>query len=78
MDGFDPPDPAAHRIIDYPAAYHNRGANLSFADGHAETWRWQDPRTMPVLKPGQLLVLNVASPDNRDVARIQAAASSRP
>jgi prepilin-type N-terminal cleavage/methylation domain-containing protein/prepilin-type processing-associated H-X9-DG protein len=25
---------------------HNDGGNLSFADGHCEYWRWQDPRTI--------------------------------
>jgi prepilin-type N-terminal cleavage/methylation domain-containing protein/prepilin-type processing-associated H-X9-DG protein len=27
--------------FDMPADRHNRGANLSFADGHVERWRWQ-------------------------------------
>jgi prepilin-type N-terminal cleavage/methylation domain-containing protein/prepilin-type processing-associated H-X9-DG protein len=30
---------------DLPAYWHNHGCNFSFADGHAEHWRWQDPRT---------------------------------
>ncbi len=30
--------------IDLAADRHNRGANLSFADGHAETWRWLAPK----------------------------------
>jgi prepilin-type N-terminal cleavage/methylation domain-containing protein/prepilin-type processing-associated H-X9-DG protein len=30
--------------LDYPADRHNRGANLSFADGHVEYWRWQAPK----------------------------------
>jgi len=29
---------------DLPADRHNRGANLSFADGHVEHWRWQSPK----------------------------------
>jgi prepilin-type N-terminal cleavage/methylation domain-containing protein/prepilin-type processing-associated H-X9-DG protein len=29
---------------DMPANRHNQGANLSFADGHAEHWRWQVPK----------------------------------
>jgi prepilin-type N-terminal cleavage/methylation domain-containing protein/prepilin-type processing-associated H-X9-DG protein len=28
---------------DMPANRHNQGANLSFADGHAERWKWQVP-----------------------------------
>ncbi len=29
---------------DMPADRHNRGANLSFADGHAEHWKWRVPK----------------------------------
>jgi prepilin-type processing-associated H-X9-DG protein len=75
MTGYAPPDPAAYGMVDYPAAYHNRAGNLAFADGHAETWRWQDPRTTPLHRLGQMLPLNIASPNNLDIARIQAAAS---
>jgi prepilin-type N-terminal cleavage/methylation domain-containing protein/prepilin-type processing-associated H-X9-DG protein len=31
--------------FDKPADRHNQGANLSFADGHAERWRWKVPKT---------------------------------
>jgi prepilin-type processing-associated H-X9-DG protein len=30
--------------IDIPADRHNRGANISYADGHAETMRWRTPK----------------------------------
>ena len=30
---------------DLPAYWHMRGDNFSFADGHAEYWRWRDGRT---------------------------------
>ena len=30
---------------DMPSDRHNRGANLSFADGHVEHWKWQVPKT---------------------------------
>lgn len=42
-DGYfveDPSHPA--QWIDSPAHYHNNGANLSFADGHAEFRKWTD------------------------------------
>ena len=29
---------------DIPANRHNQGCNLSFADGHAEHWRWKVPK----------------------------------
>jgi prepilin-type N-terminal cleavage/methylation domain-containing protein/prepilin-type processing-associated H-X9-DG protein len=31
--------------FDMPADRHNQGACLSFADGHAERWRWKTPMT---------------------------------
>lgn len=61
-------------IIDYPGHFHLGGANLGMADGHVEHWQWSDARTMPPMN-GAPLALNVSSPNNPDVARIQAAAS---
>lgn len=29
---------------DLPSSRHSQGANLSFADGHVEHWRWQAPK----------------------------------
>lgn len=58
--------PASAYIIDYPASGHNRAGGLSFADGHAEVHRWNDPRTIqPVLLKPMTLV--VASPNNSDM-----------
>jgi prepilin-type processing-associated H-X9-DG protein len=39
--------------FDKPADRHNQGCNLSFADGHAERWKWQVPKTPAY--PGQLV-----------------------
>ena len=48
--------------ISFPATRHNNGTGLSFADGHAESWRWIEKKTMEtaakpipwlVLQPGQ-------------------------
>ena len=33
---------------DFPATWHDRGACLSFVDGHAEYWQWVDPRTWAI------------------------------
>lgn len=68
--------PAA-RIVDYPASYHGSAAGVLFADGHAEIKRWRDPRTIPAVKQGALIPLNVASPNNPDVAWLQERSSSR-
>jgi prepilin-type processing-associated H-X9-DG protein len=77
MSGYDPRNPAAYILLDYPASYHGGGAGVGFADGHAEIKTWGDPRTNPALRPGQLLPLNVPSPNNLDVAWLQERASRR-
>ena len=65
---------AAAKLIDFPAYFHLGGANLGMADGHVEYWQWSDARTMPPMNTGSIS-LNVPSPNNPDVARLQAAAS---
>jgi prepilin-type N-terminal cleavage/methylation domain-containing protein len=60
--------PASYRIMDFPASYHNNAGGLSFADCHSEIKKWTDPRTMPFLKHGDALKLDVESPNNPDVA----------
>jgi prepilin-type processing-associated H-X9-DG protein len=75
MEGFDPPNPNVYVILDYPADRHNRSGALSFADGHAEIWRWKDPRTAP--PHGRPLALGNFSPGNPDIARLQSGASRR-
>ena len=47
--------------------FNERGANLSFADGHAEFWRWRDARTSAIRSQGE------SQPRNRDLARLQSA-----
>ena len=74
---FTNPD-TAWNLIDYPAAYHNRGAGFAFADGHAEIHRWMDPRTAPVLRLGQILPFNVTYPGDVDINWLQQHATSRP
>jgi prepilin-type N-terminal cleavage/methylation domain-containing protein len=65
------------RIVDYPASYHNRAAGLSFSDGHGEIKRWLDRRTVPMLKTSQLILLDVPSPFNPDVAWLQERSSTQ-
>ena len=64
--------PSQNRIIDYPAYWHHGGAGIAFADGHVGVRRWRDTRTTPRPRPGSLLALNVASPNNVDVTWLQA------
>jgi prepilin-type N-terminal cleavage/methylation domain-containing protein/prepilin-type processing-associated H-X9-DG protein len=44
MRGY--PNPAQTAMPDFPASYHNGAGGLSFADGHSEIRKWQDPRTV--------------------------------
>lgn len=64
------------KLVDYPASAHNGGAGIWFADGHAQTKRWLDQRTIPAIRTGRLIQLDVPSPDNPDVAWLQEHASS--
>jgi prepilin-type N-terminal cleavage/methylation domain-containing protein/prepilin-type processing-associated H-X9-DG protein len=53
--------------VDIPAMRHNRGAVISFADGHSEYKKWQDSRTTD-----SGLVQNTPSANNPDIAWLQA------
>jgi hypothetical protein len=80
MRGF-PDQPQQFRFAyDYPASYHHRAGGFSFADGHAETKRWQDERTMPRLTRGVDSLWQAgfaASPRNPDIAWLQQRATRR-
>jgi prepilin-type N-terminal cleavage/methylation domain-containing protein len=54
----------------YPSAIHLNTGVISFADGHAETEKWQDPRTY---NPGNINFHNhdQPSPNNPDLAWLQ-------
>jgi len=67
-DGWYASDPDTKwQVIDFPASYHGNAAGYAFADGHAEIHRWRDARTMPVLKQGQTMPLNVNLNGDQDV-----------
>ncbi len=72
-----PSQPASIYLVDFPASYHNGAGGLNFADGHSEIHKWQDPRTIPRLRPGQHLNLNFSSPNNRDIIWLQERTTSR-
>ena len=65
MTGY--PNAAQTKIVDFPGSYHNRAGGFSFADGHSEIKKWQDPRTTP----SKVTQLNIASPNNRDMVWLQ-------
>ncbi len=41
----------SHKWMDLPASWHNGGANLSYADGHAEQHLWRYASTRPPARP---------------------------
>lgn len=69
--------PGTFAYIDLPASRHDRGAVLSFADTHVEHWKWQDPRSSPALKPGDIFQVNTPSANNADIARLAQSISTR-
>ena len=53
---------------DWPAYFHNDSSTLGFADGHAERHRWQDSRTIKLMKEGEAAITRAdASVDNEDL-----------
>jgi prepilin-type N-terminal cleavage/methylation domain-containing protein/prepilin-type processing-associated H-X9-DG protein len=49
--------PTINQWVDCPATYHNNAGGLSYADGHAQIKRWQDPTVLkgwapPTIQPG--------------------------
>lgn len=66
-----PDQPDLYGFDDLPGYYHHLAGGFSFADGHSELHRWQDPRTMPPLVSGGELYDKLASPKNPDVGWLQ-------
>lgn len=56
------------RYWNVPATRHNRGCVLSFADGHAENWKWRGPY---IFKPAAQLKFSTTPSDDPDARRIQ-------
>ena len=54
---------------DLPANRHSQGCNFSFADGHAEHWRWAVPKRVTVPRGSQQ---PVAFGEWDDYSRMQA------
>ena len=57
--------------ISFPATRHNNGCTFSFADGHAEAWRWIEPNTQQIAARNIWIVLQRAVPNgDRDLRRL--------
>ncbi len=54
---------------DAPPVRHGAGTNFSFADGHAEYWKWEDNRTLKFARGEG--GLQAAQADNKDIQRLQ-------
>jgi hypothetical protein len=57
--------------VDFPATRHHKAGVFTFADGHAELWRWLESRTLAISKmpPWLQSQAGVAGKD-RDLQRI--------
>ncbi len=65
-----------HGMPSHPAAYHDGGAHLSFADGHVEYRAWLDPRTAPPPPSrGDLIPINAPMLGNPDLEFLRAGAT---
>ena len=57
--------------ISFPATRHNNGTVLSFADGHAESWRWVEPNTTKIAqKRGWIVLQPGAGSSDRDLNKL--------
>ncbi len=63
MRGY--PNAAQANMPDFPASYHNRAGGLTFADGHSEIRKWQDPRT--VIPNSAKTLPSSAMPNSKDM-----------
>jgi prepilin-type processing-associated H-X9-DG protein len=70
MGGF-PDRSTQFRIVDIPASYHNGSGGFSFADGHSETKKWTDARTVESFQKGKITPYDRPSPNNVDIAWMQ-------
>ncbi len=75
MSGW-PDQPNTWTIVDYPARYHGGACGIAFADGHSETHKWRDARTMPAI--GKLPGHVIPSPNNQDVYWIMERSTRKP
>ena len=56
--------------VSFPATRHNRAGTLSFADGHAEIWRWLESNTAAIAALNDWTVMKPAVPNrDRDLGR---------
>ncbi len=54
-------------LFHYPSSLHRQSGVLVFADSHAESHKWTDPRTRKTVPAGQIIAHSDPSPNNRDL-----------
>lgn len=64
--------PEGNTWMNLPAMWHQNGCDFSFADGHAEAFKWRDPRTLAIK-----VINSVSTPNNQDLKRLQAIVATR-
>jgi prepilin-type N-terminal cleavage/methylation domain-containing protein len=64
-------------LFHYPSTLHNVSGALAFADGHATSHRWLDPRTQKTVPDGQIIHHTDASPNNQDLNWIRDRTTSK-
>jgi prepilin-type processing-associated H-X9-DG protein len=78
--GIEPKHTRQPIFWNLPAIRHNRGGVLSFADGHAELWRWRAPRIVEaseiirqryLANPAAYSVAVTTQPNDPDLQRLQ-------
>ena len=66
--------PGDGRWLDFLATRHDNGCTVTFADGHAEPWRWLEPNTLVIAKrSGYLQDLPAVSGRDRVLERVHQA-----
>ncbi len=61
--------------VDLPASYHNGACGFSFADGHSEIKKWQEPSTKVKVKYSQYN--GFSAPKSRDITWINERSSAK-
>ena len=73
------PNYTVNEWLNYPSARHSNGAGFSFADGHAETFKWRGGRLPGLEANPQPQPIPVSGTDlNPDLRRVQAALAILP
>jgi prepilin-type N-terminal cleavage/methylation domain-containing protein/prepilin-type processing-associated H-X9-DG protein len=67
---FSVVQPGTWRWYQFPGARHQNGANLSFADGHVEHWRWKEAKSL-YWEKNKGWGGGEVPPGDRDLSRLQ-------